>query len=131
MPEVSRTRATLRRAEFGFLGVVVYTRVHTPRRCGEPLRAGVATFVVLSCRPLRTSWLMVGSLISVRVVMLSAADRVLPDGPPWMPPRPSDIGRPAVGALPCTPFRALLGSRPGARREGAESRPGPPSCAPR
>src|SRR5699024_54578 len=55
----------------------------------------------------------------------------LPDGPPWMPPRPSDIGRPAVGALPCTPFRALLGSRPGARREGAESRPGPPSCAPR
>ena len=28
----SRTRATLRSAEFGFLGVVVYTRVHTPRR---------------------------------------------------------------------------------------------------
>src|SRR5699024_10692890 len=62
MPLVRRTRATLRRAEFGFLGVVVYTRVHTPRRCGEPLRAGVATFVVLSCRPLRTSWLMVGNL---------------------------------------------------------------------
>src|SRR5207244_5268407 len=32
-PEM-RTRATLRRAEFGFFGVVVYTRVHTPRRWG-------------------------------------------------------------------------------------------------
>ena len=32
---------TLRRAEFGFLGVVVYTRVHTPRRCGVPFNAGV------------------------------------------------------------------------------------------
>lgn len=30
-PLVKRTRATLRNAEFGFLGVVVYTRVHTPR----------------------------------------------------------------------------------------------------
>jgi hypothetical protein len=29
---LSFTRATLRSAEFGFLGVVVYTRVHTPRR---------------------------------------------------------------------------------------------------
>ena len=44
MPEVSRTRATLRSAEFGFFGVVVKTRVHTPRRCGEPLRAGVLVF---------------------------------------------------------------------------------------
>ena len=32
MPLVRRTRATLRRAEFGFLGVVVYTLVQTPRR---------------------------------------------------------------------------------------------------
>src|SRR5678816_3501477 len=67
MPLVSRTRATLRRAEFGFLGVVVYTRVHTPRRCGEPLRAGVLAFVALSCRPLRTSWLMVGNLVPLLV----------------------------------------------------------------
>ena len=29
---VRRTRATFRRAEFGFFGVVVYTRVQTPRR---------------------------------------------------------------------------------------------------
>src|SRR5579859_4362298 len=69
MPLVSRTRATLRRAEFGFLGVVVYTRVHTPRRCGaatfflRPLpdfRPGVASFFLGAWRPLRISWLVVG-----------------------------------------------------------------------
>src|SRR5574340_1233166 len=57
---VRRTRATLRSAEFGFFGVVVYTRVHTPRRCGLPLSAAVLTLAALSRRPLRTSWLMVG-----------------------------------------------------------------------
>ena len=36
IPLVSRTRATLRRAEFGFLGVEVKTRTHTPRFCGDP-----------------------------------------------------------------------------------------------
>src|SRR6476646_12227246 len=66
MPLVRRTRATLRRAEFGFLGVVVYTRVHTPRRWGEPLSAGVLVLPTLSWRPLRTSWLIVGNLFSVR-----------------------------------------------------------------
>src|SRR5215217_5509505 len=60
MPLVSRTRATLRSAEFGFLGVVVYTRVQTPRRWGEPFSAGVLVFSTLSSRPLRTSWLIVG-----------------------------------------------------------------------
>src|SRR5689334_24976670 len=69
MPFVSRTRATLRRAEFGFLGVVVYTRVHTPRFCGaatrflRPLpdfRPGVASFFVFGLRPLRTNWEVVG-----------------------------------------------------------------------
>ena len=55
MPDERRTRATFRRAEFGFLGVVVYTRVHTPRRWGEPLSAGVFTFARLVLRPLRTS----------------------------------------------------------------------------
>src|SRR5207342_2774030 len=39
-PLVRRTLATLRRAEFGFFGVVVYTRVHTPRRCGQLASAG-------------------------------------------------------------------------------------------
>src|ERR1700760_3740285 len=69
MPLVSRTRATLRSAEFGFLGVVVYTRVHTPRRWGaatfflRPLpdfRPGVASFFLGAVRPLRINWLVVG-----------------------------------------------------------------------
>src|SRR5437764_13209799 len=69
MPLVSRTRATLRRAEFGFFGVVVYTRVHTPRRWGaatfflRPLpdfRPGVASFFLGGVRPLRINWLVVG-----------------------------------------------------------------------
>src|SRR5947208_16107062 len=65
MPPEILTRATLRSAEFGFLGVVVYTRVQTPRRCGAAtfflrplpdLRPGVASFLVFGWRPLRTSW---------------------------------------------------------------------------
>src|SRR5436190_11487297 len=77
MPFVSRTRATLRRAEFGFFGVVVYTRVQTPRRCGAArtflrpwldLRPGVESFFLGFLRPLRTSWLMLG----MRRVMLAA-----------------------------------------------------------
>src|SRR5690349_24936447 len=69
MPFVRRTRATLRRAEFGFFGVVVYTRVQTPRRCGAArtflrpwldLRPGVDSFFLGFLRPLRTSWLMLG-----------------------------------------------------------------------
>ena len=43
-PFVRRTRATFRSAEFGFFGVVVYTRVQTPRFCGAPRSAGVFTF---------------------------------------------------------------------------------------
>src|SRR6202012_6082894 len=69
MPLVKRTRATLRSAEFGFLGMVVYTRVHTPRRCGAAtfflrplpdLRPGVASFFLGAWRPLRINWLVVG-----------------------------------------------------------------------
>src|SRR5436309_10420887 len=59
-PFVRRTRATLRSAEFGFFGVVVYTRVHTPRFCGLPRRCGAFSFFSTSRRPCRTSWLMVG-----------------------------------------------------------------------
>src|SRR4051794_30987843 len=69
MPPEMRTRATLRSAEFGFFGVVVYTRVQTPRFCGAAtfflrplpdLRPGVASFLVFGWRPLRTSWEVVG-----------------------------------------------------------------------
>src|SRR4051812_5142109 len=63
MPLVRRTRATLRRAEFGFFGVLVYTRVHTPRRCGAPLSAGVLPLAGFDSRPLRTSCWMVGTEI--------------------------------------------------------------------
>jgi hypothetical protein len=52
---VKRTRATLRRAEFGFLGVCVYTRVQTPRRCGEACNAGDAVLYRGAVRPLRTN----------------------------------------------------------------------------
>src|ERR1035437_6906222 len=80
MPPVRRTRATLRRAEFGFLGVVVYTRVHTPPRCGLPLSAGVLVLVTLSWRPLRTSWLIVGT-DSPYVVNVVCPGRALRDDP--------------------------------------------------
>src|SRR3954452_16755945 len=61
MPLVRRTRATFRRAEFGFLGVFVYTLVHTPRRWGAPFRAGVFVLSDFVMRPLRTSCWMVGT----------------------------------------------------------------------
>src|SRR2546425_10583095 len=63
MPVVRRTRATLRSAEFGFFGVVVYTRVQTPRRCGAPLSAAVFVFSGFDSRPLRTSCSMVGTTL--------------------------------------------------------------------
>src|SRR5437588_8991577 len=61
MPLVSRTRATLRSAEFGFFGVFVYTRVQTPRRWGAPFRAAVFVLVDFDSRPLRTSCWIVGT----------------------------------------------------------------------
>src|ERR1041385_8323796 len=61
IPLVSRTRATFRSAEFGFLGVEVYTRVQTPRFCGQLLSAGLEVFQRGGFRPLRTSWLKVGT----------------------------------------------------------------------
>jgi hypothetical protein len=39
-PEVKRTLAIFRVAELGFFGVVEYTRVHTPRLCGQFFNAG-------------------------------------------------------------------------------------------
>src|SRR5262249_51194639 len=60
MPLVSRTRATLRSAEFGFLGVWVKTRTHTPRFCGLFCKAGLLVLLTIFLRPARTSWLIVG-----------------------------------------------------------------------
>src|SRR5207237_2827192 len=60
IPVVRRTRATLRRAEFGFFGVVVYTRVQTPRRCGDERSAGLFVLVLGRWRPILTSCWTVG-----------------------------------------------------------------------
>src|SRR5215213_5806631 len=70
IPFVSRTRAILRSAEFGFFGVTVATRVQTPRLWGAAtaflrpwpdLRPGVVVFFLGRLRPLRTSWLVFGT----------------------------------------------------------------------
>jgi hypothetical protein len=61
MPFVSRTRATFRRAELGFLGVVVYTRVQTPRFWGLPPMAGALLFQVTFRLLFLTSCWIVGT----------------------------------------------------------------------
>jgi hypothetical protein len=66
-PLVSLTRATLRKAEFGFLGVEVYTRVHTPLLWGELFRAGVDIFLIIFFLPFLINWVMVGNLIPPKV----------------------------------------------------------------
>ena len=52
---VNRTRATFRNAELGFFGVDVYTRVQTPRFCGDRFRAGTLLLFLIRRRPRRTS----------------------------------------------------------------------------
>jgi hypothetical protein len=59
-PLVKRTLATLRIAEFGFLGVVVYTRVQTPRLCGHESKAADLLFLVMVTLPFRTNCAIVG-----------------------------------------------------------------------
>src|SRR6476646_691645 len=70
MPFVRLTLAILRRAEFGFFGVTVATRVQTPRLWGAAtaflrpcpdLRPGVVVFFLGRLRPLRTSWFVFGT----------------------------------------------------------------------
>src|SRR3984957_6175326 len=62
---VKRTRATLRSAEFGFLGVCVYTRIQTPRFSGQPINAGDLVLTWTCSRPIRTSCENVGTVISL------------------------------------------------------------------
>src|SRR3954451_23764931 len=81
-PLVSRTRATLRSAEFGFFGVVVYTRVQTPRRWGAPFSAGVLLLLCLVARPLRTSWAMVGNVPFQTCVVTRPANSAATAGRP-------------------------------------------------
>src|SRR5204863_3969283 len=62
MPLVSRTRATLRSAEFGFFGGWVKTRTQTPRFCGLFCSAGLFVLLTIFLRPALTNWLIVGIL---------------------------------------------------------------------
>ena len=64
LPFESLTRATLRIAEFGFLGVMVLTWIQTPCFCGHLSRTGALLFLMTFLRPLRTNWLIVGIGIS-------------------------------------------------------------------
>src|SRR3984893_8236491 len=61
---VRRTRATLRSAEFGFFGVCVYTRMHTPRFSGQPINAGDFVLAWPFLRPMRTNCENVGTVSS-------------------------------------------------------------------
>src|SRR5690349_9955139 len=116
---LSFTRATLRSAEFGFLGVVVYTRVHTPRRCGLPFSAGVLVLLVFAWRPFRTSCWMVGirAFVSLR--------------PPWRPHQSRYLATRLAVPLGCLDPRGRacrLRSGPGRTRDwpevGSPRRPG-------
>src|SRR5262245_45157809 len=72
MPLVNRTRATLRSAEFGFFGVWVNTRTHTPRFCGLFWSAGLFVLLTIFLRPARTSWLIVGMNSSRHLIVPSS-----------------------------------------------------------
>ena len=74
-PFVRCTLATFRSAEFGFLGVVVYTRVHTPRLAGQFSSAGTLLFVTGAWRGLRTSWLVVGIYIGPEMLLKNLLQR--------------------------------------------------------
>src|SRR5262245_4897459 len=103
-PPVSRTRQTLRSAEFGFLGVVVYTRVQTPRRCGEPFSAGVLVLSRLVLRPLRTSCAMVGILLLFLHALSGARS-----------------GRPSPAPAARSPTPVVPAARPGTTDPGVRS----------
>src|SRR5947209_7472934 len=150
MPLVSRTRATLRSAEFGFFGVVVYTRVHTPRRWGLPLSAGVLVLPTLSSRPLRTSCWIVGtaspsSVCGAGSVLLcycsSAALRAACGSPAPTPaagcvagPTPVSRRGPGQGALTRRPGKGWRREPTGSSSRtppGARNGPGEPRHEPR
>src|SRR5205807_8899354 len=73
MAFVSRTRATLRNAEFGFFGVCVYTRMHTPRFSGQPASAGDFVFIRTASRPILTSCENVGTVVPLSRARIFAA----------------------------------------------------------
>src|ERR1700754_475658 len=109
---VSLTRATFRRAEFGFFGVVVYTRVHTPRRCGLPLSAGVLFLATLSWRPLRTNCWIVGTTSPCPLLRRTASTGLVSGDHIARPPgvgagRGCLTATPAVGRVGPVPPRTI------------------------
>src|SRR5262245_1472155 len=95
-PLVSRTRATLRSAEFGFFGVAVKTRRQTPRRCGERIRSGDAERVGSGRRPLRISCWMVGTRAPVAKTPIPCAPPSVSKGPEATAPREPPSALPGV-----------------------------------
>src|ERR1700676_4550675 len=76
---VRRTRATLRSAEFGFFGVCVYTRMHTPRFSGQPIHAGDFVLAIIPSRPILTNCENVGTVVPqwrAKFPMLLASARI-------------------------------------------------------
>jgi hypothetical protein len=53
-------------AEFGFFGLVVKTRVQTPRFNGQSCSAGDLLFSLKRLLPRRTNWLIVGKFPPVK-----------------------------------------------------------------
>src|SRR5262245_31821181 len=81
VPLERRTRATFRKAELGFLGVMVLTCKHTPRFCGQPCMAGCLGLRYCWRRGFRTSWLIVG----IYVPLLADKSDDLKDIRVWSP----------------------------------------------
>jgi hypothetical protein len=75
MPFERRTRATLRSAEFGFFGVIVFTTVHTPRFCGHPCMAGCFGFERCGTRWALINWLIVGIVVRTCLGRAAVAER--------------------------------------------------------
>ena len=98
-PLVSLTLATLRIAEFGFFGVVVYTRVHTPRFCGHCSKCWDLDLFIFGCLGFRISCCIVGiqvtPYISVSVAQHCCAVKSRTARPQYKKPQSSKVARQA------------------------------------
>src|SRR5262249_28549738 len=122
-----------------FFGVVVYTRVHTPRRCGLPLSAGVLVLLVFACRPLRTSCWIVGIPAS-SLPVLSLPSAVTPGRPRpclscsrllyrFASPRSSALPRPPRSGVSPNHYPARWRFAPAAGLFTQLGKPSPGVCA--
>src|SRR5438132_2854360 len=143
MPLERRTRAILRRAEFGFFGVIVRTTVQTPRFWGAPFwslvcrpvsefhavrRAGVCTFFFCVFRPLRTSCEIVGTVTPYMYVicmsLAGARERTRADlrFAIWTPPTEKPpLARSVLGRSAAAVTRSRLGRCAKNGRQGGHS----------